>query len=97
LWNLPFFSRLLDNEEHPMPRFYIHFHNGNTIAIDDSGIDLPGLKEAKAAAIESGRKVLANNVKFNADNPLTEITITDRSGVQVASILAKDILPEPLR
>jgi hypothetical protein len=80
-----------------MPRFYIHFRNGDTIAIDDTGLDVPGLDEAKAAAIVSAREVLANNVKFNADNPLTEITITDRSGVQVASILAKDILPEPLQ
>jgi hypothetical protein len=80
-----------------MPRFFIHFRNGDIIATDDTGLDLPGLEEAKAAAVVSGREVLANNVKYNADNPLTEIIIADESGVQIATILAKDILPEPLQ
>jgi hypothetical protein len=88
---------LLGDEEHPMPRFYIHFRNGDKIATDDTGLDLPGLEEAKATAVVSGREVLANNVKYNADNPLTEIIIMDESGIQVATILAKDILPEALK
>jgi hypothetical protein len=80
-----------------MPRFYIHFRHGAFLAEDDVGLDLPGLEEAKAAAVVSGREVLSDNVKFNTADPLTEVIIADESGAQLATIQAKDILPDPLK
>ena len=80
-----------------MPRFYIDFRNGNEIAKDIVGVDLPGLEEAKAAAVGSGREILAENVKHASPNPLTEVIISDQSGTPLAAIAAKDILPEPLK
>jgi hypothetical protein len=47
--------------------------------------------------VVSGREVLANNVKYYADNPLTEIIIADESGAQVATIPVKDLLPDTLK
>jgi hypothetical protein len=88
---------LLGNESNAMPRFYVHFRHGEMVATDDTGLDLPGLEEANAAALVSAREILAENVKFNADNPLTEIIITDETGTQLATIASKDILPGPLR
>ena len=58
---------------------------------------LPDLEKAKATAVFSSREVLADNVKSHAANPLTEVIITDQNGVQLATIPAKDILPERLQ
>ena len=60
-------------------------------------MDLPGLEEAKGAAMVSGREILAENVRMNVAHPLREIIIADESGTQLATIPAKDILPEPLK
>ena len=80
-----------------MPRFYIHFRNGDQIARDETGLDLPGLEEAKAAAVVSGREILADNVKGGAKNPLQAVIITNESGQELMRITAKDVLPERLK
>jgi hypothetical protein len=80
-----------------MPRFFIHFRNTALLAKDDVGIDLPGLAEAKAAALASPRQVLADNVKFNSPHPLVEVIIASESGEQLATIPVEDILPEALK
>jgi hypothetical protein len=80
-----------------MARFYINFRNGNEIAKDDEGQDLPGLEEARAAALVSAREILADNVKAGAKNPLQAVIITDESGQEIMTIPAKEVLPEPLK
>jgi hypothetical protein len=80
-----------------MPRFYISFLNGGQIAKDDIGQDLPGLEEAKAAALASAREIVADNIKGGAKNPLRAVIITGESGQDLLTIPAKDILPEPLK
>jgi hypothetical protein len=80
-----------------MPRYYIHFRNGALLAKDDEGQDFRGLDEAKAAGTIAGRQIVAENVKFNAANPLTSVIVADESGTEVASIPAKDLIPEQLK
>jgi hypothetical protein len=80
-----------------MPRFYIHFQNGDIIAKDDEGEDLPGLEEAKAAAMVSAREILADNIKGEAKNPLRAVMIVNESGENLVTIAAKDVLPEALK
>jgi hypothetical protein len=80
-----------------MARFYINFRNGNEIAKDDEGQDLPGLEEARAAALVSAREILADNVKAGAKNPLQAVIITDESGREIMTIPAKEVLPDPLK
>jgi hypothetical protein len=80
-----------------MPRYYIHFRNGDFLAKDDEGQDFPGLAEAEAAAVVAGRQIVADNVKHNAENPLTAVIVANERGTQLAMISAKDILPEPLK
>ena len=53
-----------------MPRFYINYRVGGRAVLDDVGQDLPGLEEAKAAALVSARELLADNIKTNTDTPL---------------------------
>jgi hypothetical protein len=80
-----------------MPRFYINFLNGGQIAKDDIGQDLPGLEDAKAAALASAREIVADNVKGNAKNPLRAVIITGENGQDLMTISVKDVLPEPLK
>jgi len=81
-----------------MPKFFINFRNANKIvAKDEIGIDVPGLKEARAAAIASAREIVADNVKEGAITPLDAVIVTDESGRTLMTILAKDVLPDPLK
>ena len=80
-----------------MARFYINFRNGDEIAKDDEGQDLPGLEEARAAALVSAPEILADNVKGGAKNPLQAVIITDESGREIMTIPAKEVLPDPLK
>ena len=80
-----------------MPRYYINFQHGDQVAKDDEGQDLPGLEEARAAALVSAREILADNVKGGAKNPLQAVIITDESGREIMTIPAKEVLPDPLK
>ena len=80
-----------------MARFYINFQNGDRISKDDDGIELPSLEEARKAALISAREILADNIKGNAKNPLRAVIITGENGQDLMTILAKDVLPEPLK
>jgi hypothetical protein len=80
-----------------MPRFYIHFRNGDIIAKDDEGQDLPGLEEAREAAMVSAREILADNIKGKATNPLLAVIVANESGETLITIPAKDALPDPLK
>jgi hypothetical protein len=80
-----------------MPRFYISFQSSKGFQQDDEGMDLPGLEEARAAAITSAREVLADDIKFAANDTMLAVIITSEDGQELARISAKDILPEPLK
>jgi len=80
-----------------MARFYINFRKGDEIAKDDEGQDLPGLEEARAAALVSAREILADNVKGDAKDPLQAVIITDERGREIMTIPAKEVLPDPLK
>jgi hypothetical protein len=80
-----------------MPKYYIHFQNGEIIAKDEEGQELPGLDEAKEAAMVSAREILADNIKGNAANPLRAVMIANEKGEILTTIPAKEVLPKPLR
>jgi hypothetical protein len=88
---------LVCQKEDAMPRFYINFRNGNQIAQDDEGQDMPGLEEAKAAAVLAAREILADNIKRGATDPLEAVIITNESGKELVTISARDVLPERLK
>jgi hypothetical protein len=80
-----------------MPRFYINFRIAGRMVLDDVGQDLPGLEEAKAAAIVSAREILANNIKTNNDEVLDSVIIANERGEELVTIAAKDVLPEAIK
>jgi hypothetical protein len=83
--------------ERNMPMLFIHVLTGDMIAEDYEGINLPSPEEAHAIAIVSARELLADNIKSASTTPLKAVTITDESGKELMTILAKDVLPEPLK
>ena len=81
-----------------MAKFYFDFQKKTgPVAADDEGEDLPGLEEARAAAMASAREVLSSDVKFASKDPLIAVIIKDDTGQEIERILAKDVLPAPLK
>ncbi len=80
-----------------MPRYYMHFQNGDLLAKDDVGQDLLGVEEAQAIATASARDILADNVKHDAKNPLRAVIIANERGETVLTIPAKDVLRGPVK
>jgi hypothetical protein len=79
-----------------MPRFYFNFRNGDLLAKDDEGRDLPGLEEAEAVALAAARELVADNVKAAAKYPLLAVIITNDADEELVTIPARDALPKPL-
>ena len=80
-----------------MPKFFFNFRKGNSIAKDDSGVDLPSLEDARQAALGSAREMVADNVKQNSSRPVEAVIVTDEVGRELLTICAKDVLPEALK
>jgi hypothetical protein len=80
-----------------MPRFYVNFRSGGSTANDDQGIECATLEEARKMALGSAREVLADNIKSGSKTPLEAVIITNKSGRELMTILAREVLPEPLR
>jgi hypothetical protein len=87
----------LVKKEEALPRFYINFRTAGQIVLDDVGQDLPGLEEAKATAIASARELLANNIRTNNDAVLDSVIVANERGEELATIAAKDLLPDAMR
>jgi hypothetical protein len=83
----------MDGDE--MPKFFIHSRLGGQIAKDEEGQDLPGLAEARAAAIASARDILADEIKYPKGQAWEAMIIANEDGQELATIRAKDILPLP--
>jgi hypothetical protein len=81
-----------------MAIFYFHFQKtAGPIARDEVGLDFRSVEEARAGAMASARELLADDVKFARNDPLIAVIVTNDEGQEVTRILAKDVLPEPLR
>jgi hypothetical protein len=80
-----------------MTKFFINFRNANKVlAKDDEGQEFTGLHEARAAALQSAREILADNVKHPEITPLEAVIITNESGQKLATVHAKNILERTL-
>lgn len=80
-----------------MPKFFFNFRNGNTIAKDELGVDLPSLDDARQAALGSAREMVAENVRTNSNTPVEAVIVTDEVGSELLTICARDVLPELLK
>jgi hypothetical protein len=72
------------------PKFFFNFRNGNTIAKDELGVDLPSLDDARQAALGSAREMVAENVRTNSNTPVEAVIVTDEVGSELLTICARD-------
>ena len=79
------------------PKFFFNFRNGNSIAGDELGIDLPGLENARQAALKSAREMVAEDIKTNSSRPVEAVIVTDEVRRELLTIYARDVLPEALK
>jgi len=80
-----------------MPRFYLNFRSGGSIAKDDQGIECATLEEARTTALASARELLAGDIKSGSQSPLEAVIISSESGQELMTIPAKDALPGSLK
>jgi len=80
-----------------MPRFHINFRNGDEIAQDREGTELPSLEAAKELAMNSARELLADSVKTGSKSLLRAVIVADEDGRELLTIPSKEILAGPLR
>ena len=80
-----------------MPRFYISFRNGSTITKDDTGIELPGVEEARAIAVGSARELIGHAIAFDGKTIVDAVIVADENGNELLNLPGKDVLPESLK
>jgi len=68
-----------------MPRYFFHVMDGRA-SIDAEGTDLPGLREARAQAIETAGQILRDNGARFWDGTEWHMTVCDVSGTTVFSL-----------
>ena len=59
-----------------MPKFFFNFRNGEMIAKDELGTDLPGLEDARQVALGSAREMVAENIRTNSRRPVEAVIVT---------------------
>jgi len=72
-----------------MPRYYFHVFN-DVVAIDEEGIDLPGLDAAREQAMDSARELVCESIQKGYLNLDHRIEVEDAQHNQVLSISYRD-------
>jgi hypothetical protein len=77
-------------------RYFLHICRQDGMILDPDGGELPSLAEAKVAAIEGLRELLAEAVRYGTKFDTTGISIENEAGEKLASVSLRDALPEQL-
>jgi hypothetical protein len=80
-----------------MPKFFFNFRNANIIAKDEFGVDLPSLEDARQAALDAAREIVAEDIKANSSRPVEAVIVTDEDGRELLTVSARDVLPDALK
>ncbi len=66
-----------------MPRYFFHLKYGNRAVVDEEGINLHDLDDARVEVIESIRQILSEPGIEHEDVDGQELEITDEAGATV--------------
>jgi hypothetical protein len=72
-----------------VPKYFIHFREGDRIIEVLDSIELPNLNAAKAEAISSAREVLKNAFKSGERAP-DSVVIADENGQELLTLRTAD-------
>jgi hypothetical protein len=80
-----------------MRRFYFHLKDADEFIVDDEGLELPGVNEAKRMALLSARELLADAIKSGKSRVPEAFVIADEQGRAIATVPFAVVLPGALR
>lgn len=66
-----------------MPRYFFHIKYGNTVVVDEDGIDLHNLDSARVEVLESIRQILSEPGMEYEDVAGQKLEISDEAGETV--------------
>jgi len=72
-----------------MPRYFFHLFN-DVVSLDDEGLELPGLPDAKEKALEEARILVCESVKKGHLNLDHRIELSDETGQKVLTLTFRD-------
>jgi hypothetical protein len=74
-----------------MPRYYLHVYN-DIVALDDEGLERPGLREVLIEAERGARELAADEVRHGTLHLDHRIEVADENGSVVATIMFRDLV-----
>jgi hypothetical protein len=75
-----------------MPRFFFHVRDALGYAEDDEGLDLPGMAEARDAAVAGARSLLSAEVTVGGLDLRGRIEVADEMGSLIETIRFEDVV-----
>ena len=75
-----------------MPRYFFHVRDSLGYAEDDEGLELPGMAEARDAAVSGARSLLSAEVTAGALDLRGRIEVADEAGSLIETIRYEDVL-----
>jgi hypothetical protein len=75
-----------------MPRFFFHVRDALGFAEDEEGMELPGIAEARYAAVAGARSLLSAEVGIGELDLRGRIEIADTSGSLVETVRFEDVI-----
>lgn len=75
-----------------MPQFYFHIRDGDDLAEDCEGSDLPDLEAAQKEAAEAAREIMSNSVLAGTAPNGRQFEITNADGDILGVVPFKSIL-----
>lgn len=69
-----------------MPHYFFHLHN-DIISMDEEGVDLPDLEEARANGVREAREMMLEMVAEGRINFSHRIDIADDKGAVIDSVM----------
>lgn len=73
-----------------MPRFFLRFHDGDTVHPDDDGAEFTDAASARSEAVRSGREILAEGI-FTSEAKHMRYDIVDAHGAVLDTVQLADL------
>jgi hypothetical protein len=77
-----------------MPIFYFHIRQDGELIEDPDGTELAGIEEARAAAKEDARALIADRIRTGRVVEPNAIEIIDQHGASLAVVTFRDVVEE---
>jgi hypothetical protein len=80
-----------------MPRFFVHIKERDHLLLDEDGVDLPTVEDARAQALGAARQLWTDAIRGGTDVDVDGFVITDETGREVVTVPIEEALPKRAR